>query len=98
MCSYLGRLESLQKSVAILELGDESLYVNFFPIKNNRNQIKTEFIRPYAIMGVVRDMYSKRYVKKKKLNSTNYIILNKFQLKIFQVFRFWFDCCTSKSF
>jgi len=65
MYSYLGRLDSLQRSLPILELGDESLHINYFPTMNNRKQINTECIRSYTIMGVVRDTYSKRYVKKK---------------------------------
>jgi len=65
MCSYLEKLECLEKSETVLELGDESLYINFFPTKNNQKQIKTEYIREHTIMGVERKMYSQRYVNKK---------------------------------
>jgi len=66
MCLCLGNSRNLKNSVAVLNLGGESLQITYFPKNNKEIPLNTNYIKKYTIMGIEREIYKQRYVKKEK--------------------------------
>ncbi|XP_026814189.1 ectonucleoside triphosphate diphosphohydrolase 5-like isoform X2 [Rhopalosiphum maidis] len=58
----LKRLEDLENSVAVLDLGGASLQITFYPTDDKKIPMNTSFIKEYAIMGKTKKLYNQSYL------------------------------------